>query len=162
MHALTTRASSRASPSKDKGIHEALFTSRSEEWPTPQTFFDRLHDEFNFTLDPCATSENAKCPRFFTKDQDGLAQDWGPERVFCNPPYGKQISKWAQKAWLSSKRGALVVLLVHARTDTKWFHDFVYGKAELRFVRGRLKFGDGIQSAPFPTLVAVYRPSTST
>jgi site-specific DNA-methyltransferase (adenine-specific) len=140
-------------------IHATLYSSRSEEWPTPQTFFDSLNREFKFTLDPCATRTNAKCPRFYTKKDDGLAQSWGTHRVFCNPPYGKGMREWAQKCYEASTFGALVVLLAHARTDTRWFHDWVYGKAaELRFVRGRLKFGDGFQSAPFPSLVAIYRP----
>lgn len=139
-------------------IHESLFSSRSEEWPTPDTFYAELNAEFAFTLDPCATPENAKCSRFFTKEQNGLLYDWSTHVVFCNPPYGKQIRAWAEKCYRSSLKGATVVLLVHARTDTRWFHDFVYGKAaEIRFVRGRLKFG-GTQSAPFPSLVAVYRP----
>ena len=139
-------------------ISEALYSSRTEEWPTPQSFFDQLDAEFHFTLDPCATAENAKCAKFFTKQQNGLQQDWGTEIVFCNPPYGKTMRDWARKCYESSQSGALVVLLAHARTDTRWFHDWVYGKSELRFVRGRLKFGDGAQSAPFPSLVAVFRP----
>jgi site-specific DNA-methyltransferase (adenine-specific) len=139
-------------------IHESLYSSRSEEWPTPQSFFDELNEEFNFTLDPCATPENAKCPRFFTKVEDGLTQDWGTHTVFCNPPYGKNMRKWARKCFDASMRGATVVLLAHSRTDTRWFHDWVYGKAELRFVKGRLRFGTGRQSAPFPSLVAVFKP----
>jgi phage N-6-adenine-methyltransferase len=139
-------------------ISTALYSSRSEEWPTPQSFFDALHREFQFTLDPCATRANAKCRRFFTKKQNGLAQDWGQHRVFCNPPYGREISAWARKCFEASRQGALVVLLAHARTDTRWFHDWVYGKAnEIRFVRGRLRFGDGAQSAPFPSLVAIFK-----
>ena len=102
---------------------------------------------------------NAKCRTFFTKKQDGLDRDWGRHRVFCNPPYGRAMSLWARKCFRASRAGALVVLLAHARTDTRWFHDWVYGKAdEIRFVRGRLKFGDGRQSAPFPSLVAVFLP----
>lgn len=139
-------------------VHQVLYSRRSEEWPTPQDLFDLLNSEFNFTLDPCATPWNAECTRFFTRQQDGLVQDWGTERVFCNPPYGKQINDWARKCFESSIGGALVVLLAHARTDTQWFHDWVYEKAELRFVRGRLKFGGSPQSAPFPSLVAVYMP----
>jgi site-specific DNA-methyltransferase (adenine-specific) len=141
-------------------ISKALYSSRSEEWPTPQSFFDALNREFRFTLDPCATMASAKCRRFFTKRQNGLIQDWGRQRVFCNPPYGREISAWARKCFEASRRGALVALLAHARTDTRWFHDWVYGKAdEIRFVRGRLRFGDGRQSAPFPSLVAIFRPS---
>lgn len=139
-------------------IHPSLYSSASEEWPTPQAFFDELNKEFGFTLDPCATKHNHKCPNYFTKSEDGLSQDWGRHRVFANPPYGRRIIEWAHKCYDASQDGALVVLLVHARTDTRWFHEWVYGKAELRFVKGRLKFGDGKQSAPFPSLVAVYRP----
>lgn len=143
-------------------IHASLYSSRSEEWPTPRDFFATLDAEFRFTLDPCATPANAKCRRYFIKRQDGLAQDWGRARVFCNPPYGPAMRDWAKKCFEASQAGALVVLLAHARTDTRWFHDWVYGKAdEIRFVRGRLKFGDRAQSAPFPSLVAVYRPRVS-
>lgn len=141
-------------------ISKTLYSSRSEEWPTPQAFFDVLHREFRFTLDPCATTTNAKCRTFFTKKQDGLDRDWGGHRVFCNPPYGRSMSLWARKCFRASRAGAFVVLLAHARTDTRWFHDWVYGKAdEIRFVRGRLRFGDGRQSAPFPSLVAVFFPA---
>ena len=143
-------------------ISHALYTSRSDEWPKPQAFFDALDDEFQFTLDPCATPGNAKCQRFFTRADDGLSQDWGRHRVFCNPPYGRAMRDWARKCFEASRVGALVVLLAHARTDTRWFHEWVYGNAaEIRFVRGRLKFGDGRQSAPFPSLVAIYRPASS-
>ena len=140
-------------------ISQTLYSSRSEGWPTPDSFFDVLDAEFAFTLDPCATPDNTKCGRFFTKKQNGLARDWGTHRVFCNPPYGKTMGEWARKCFEASQQGALVVLLAHARTDTRWFHDWVYGKAdEIRFVRGRLKFGAGIWSAPFPSLVAVFQP----
>jgi phage N-6-adenine-methyltransferase len=139
-------------------ISQALYSSRTDEWPTPQSFFDLLDAEFHFTLDACATRRNAKCARYFTAAQDGLRQDWGTHRVFCNPPYGREMRAWACKCFDASRTGALVVLLAHARTDTRWFHGWVYGKAELRFVKGRLRFGDGAQSAPFPSLVAVYRP----
>ena len=142
-------------------IHDSLYSSRSEEWPTPDNFFAELDAEFRFTLDPCATPDNAKCRKFFTKRRDGLKQDWGREIVFCNPPYGRHMREWARKCYEASRGGATVVLLAHARTDTRWFHDWVYGKAELRFVKGRLKFGDGRQSAPFPSLVAIYRPRAS-
>lgn len=141
-------------------IHESLYSSRSEEWPTPPAFFEDLSREFKFTLDPCATAENAKCKLFYTKEDEGLIQDWGKHTVFCNPPYGKMMRQWARKCYEASQAGATVVLLAHSRTDTRWFHEWVYGKAELRFVKGRLKFGDGKQSAPFPSLVAIYRPPT--
>lgn len=141
-------------------ISTALYSSRSEEWPTPREFFVALDAEFHFTLDPCAAPDNAKCQRYFTKEQDGLRQCWRRHRVFCNPPYGRMMWLWARKCFEASREGALVVLLAHARTDTRWFHDWVYGKAtEIRFVKGRLKFGNGTQSAPFPSLVAIYRPA---
>ncbi len=140
-------------------IHESLYSSRSEEWGTPLSFFQKLNEEFNFTLDACASEENKKVDSFFSKEQDGLAQDWGKNVVWMNPPYGKNIGDWMRKAYESSLGGATVVALVHSRTDTRWFHNWVYGKAELRFVKGRLKFGDGKQSAPFPSLLAIYRPN---
>ena len=139
-------------------ISPCLYSSGTEEWATPQAFFDELDAEFNFTLDPCASAENAKCSTYFTKTLDGLKQDWGSHRVFCNPPYGRTMRNWSRKCYEASQGGALVVLLAHARTDTRWFHEWVYRKAQLRFVKGRLKFGDGRQSAPFPSLVAIYRP----
>ena len=139
-------------------INQSLYSCETGEWPTPQTFFDLLDAEFNFTLDPCATIHNAKCEKFFTLANNGLNQDWGKETVFCNPPYGRGIEEWAEKCHQSALAGATVVLLVHARTDTRWFHGWVYGKAELRFVKGRLKFGEAKTSAPFPSLVAIYRP----
>ena len=140
-------------------IHDALYSSRSEEWSTPGDLFHLLDDEFHFTLDPCATAANAKCEKFFTKQQNGLLEDWGTEIVFCNPPYGVQMRAWARKCHDAALGGATVVLLAHSRTDTRWFHDWVYCRAaEIRFVRGRLKFGDGKQSAPFPSLVAIFKP----
>jgi len=138
-------------------INNGLYTSDSAEWSTPQDFFDKLNEEFHFTLDPCSTDENAKCERHYTKAQDGLKQDWTGETVFCNPPYGRGIEAWCKKCYEHSVGGGTAVLLVHARTDTKWFHDWVYGKAELRFIRGRLHFNGSKWNAPFPSLVAVYR-----
>ncbi len=100
------------------------FSSKTDLWSTPQDFFDKLDEEFDFTLDPCATPENAKCPIYFTKDDDGLEQDWSGERVFMNPPYGREIGKWVKKAYESN---TLVVCLLPARTDTRWWHDYVIG-----------------------------------
>ena len=79
------------------------------------------------------------------------------ETVWCNPPYGREIGKWVEKAYNESLAGVTVVMLLPARTDTKWFHDYIYGKAEIRFVRGRLKFGDSKNSAPFPSMVIIFR-----
>jgi len=134
------------------------FSSKTVEWSTPQEVFDELDKEFGFTLDPCATDENAKCDRYFTRKDDGLKQDWGEERVFMNPPYGREISKWMQKAYEASLRGATVVCLPPARTDTKWWHDYVM-RGEVYLIKGRLKFGDFPNSAPFPSAVVVFRPS---
>lgn len=133
-----------------------LFSSKSGDWETPQFFFDQLDEEFHFTLDPCCTDENAKCAKHYTPVQDGLKQDWSGETVFCNPPYGRQVVKWVKKCAEEAEKGATVVLLIPARTDTKWFHEYIYGKAETRFVLGRLHFG-GMDRAPFPSMVAIFR-----
>jgi len=131
------------------------FSSKTNEWATPTDFFTKLNKEFLFTLDPCATPENAKCAKYFTEADDGLAQSWDNERVFCNPPYGRQLKEWVKKA--SEARGGVVVLLIPARTDTSYFHDYIYNsKAQIRFLRGRLKFGDSKNSAPFPSMVVVF------
>lgn len=135
-----------------------MFSSKDEVWSTPQDFYNRLDAEFHFTLDPCALPSNAKCKKYFTPDDDGLSQDWGGQVVFCNPPYGRKVKDWVRKCYEESRKpGTLVVLLVFARTDTAWFHDYVYGKAEIRFVRGRLKFGGQKNPAPAPSMVVVYR-----
>ena len=134
-----------------------MFSSATDEWATPQDFFDALNEEFHFTLDPASNEENHKCKTFFTKEQNGLACPWMGHTVFCNPPYGREIGKWVQKAWEEhEKNGNTIVMLLPARTDTRWFHEFIYGKAEVRFVRGRLKFGNATNSAPFPNMVVVY------
>ena len=141
-------------------INSGLFSSNTNEWATPQKVFDELDAEFHFTLDPCATKENAKCERYFTKEQDGLTRNWHErerERVFVNPPYGREIGKWVKKAYEESKYCEVVVMLIPARTDTSYFHDFIYHKAkEIRFIRGRLHFNDGPQGAPFPSMVVVF------
>lgn len=134
---------------------DVMFSSKTDMWETPQDFFDNLNREFHFTLDACATRENAKCSRFYTKEQDGLAQKWDGV-VWCNPPYGRQIGRWVEKAYLSAQTGALVVMLLPARTDTAWFHDYIYRRAEIRFIRGRLKFGNSKNSAPFPSMVCIF------
>jgi site-specific DNA-methyltransferase (adenine-specific) len=133
--------------------NDLFFSSKSEEWATPQDFFEQIDKEFHFNLDACATAENAKCDKYYTKEQDGLSQEWNGI-VWCNPPYGRSIGMWVKKAYESK---ATVVLLVPARTDTKWFHDYVLGKAEVRFVKGRLKFGGCKNSAPFPSMLVVYK-----
>lgn len=139
-------------------ITSGMMSSNTPEWATPQSFFDALNREFSFTLDPCSTHENAKCEKHYTKEDDGLSKDWGGHVVFCNPPYGRELPKWVKKCYDES-RHATVVMLIPARTDTSYFHDYIYGKAEIRFIRGRLKFNDGKQGAPFPSMVVIYRAS---
>lgn len=137
---------------------ETLFSSRSDDWATPVEVFQKLDAEFHFNLDPCADDQNHKCERYFTKEIDGLSKNWGGYRVFCNPPYGREITKWVKKAYEEAhKKDTLVVMLVPARTDTKWFHDYVYNRAEIRFIKGRLTFGDSTEHAPFPSVVVIYR-----
>ena len=134
------------------------YSSKTNEWSTPQDFFDELDKEFNFTLDPCATSENAKCTKYFTVEDDGLKQDWSNDVVFMNPPYGREIKYWVQKAYEESLKGATVVCLIPSRTDTKYWHDYIFGKADdIRFLKGRLKFGGSKNPAPFPSAVVVYK-----
>ncbi len=131
------------------------FSSNTNEWATPQQLYDQLDKEFSFTLDVAATKDNAKCSRYFVQSDDGLMQSWDYEAVFCNPPYGRQIGSWVKKA--SEARGGIVVMLIPARTDTKYFHEYIYGKAEIRFLKGRLKFGDSKNSAPFPSMVVIFK-----
>lgn len=139
-------------------MNTVMFSSKSNEWTTPQELFDKLNEEFNFNLDPCSTDENHKCDRYFTKKQDGLKQDWGGQRVFVNPPYGTEISKWVEKSYREGiKDNTLVVMLIPARTDTKYFHDFILHRSEIRFIKGRLKFGEGKNSAPFPSMLVIFR-----
>lgn len=135
--------------------NEVMFSSRSDEWETPQWLFDQLYTEFGFSLDVCATADNAKCERYYTKAEDGLAQDWSGV-CWMNPPYGREISRWIEKAYESSLGGATVVCLLPSRTDTKWWHEYVM-RGEVRFLRGRLKFGGSKNSAPFPSAVVIFR-----
>lgn len=137
-------------------LTKGLFSSKTDLWATPQTFFDEIAKEFEFETDVCALPENAKCTRFFTPQMDGLKQRWTGV-CWMNPPYGREIGKWVKKAYDESLNGATVVCLLPARTDTKWFHDFILGKAEIRFLKGRLKFGEGKNSAPFPSMLVIYK-----
>lgn len=105
----------------------ACMSSKTDNWATPQDFFDKLNEEFHFTLDPCADSENHKCDLFFTREQNGLNQDWGGHTVFCNPPYGREIADWVKYAYeQSQKPDTTVVMLIPARTDTRYFHEYIY------------------------------------
>lgn len=137
------------------------FEAATTEWPTPQSFFDRLDAEFAFDLDPCATNENAKCAFFFTKDEDGLVQPWGASRVWLNPPYGREMILWLRKAVTESKLGSTVVALIPARTNTRWFKEIASCAAEIRLVCGRPKFGGASHGLPFPLVLLIFRPGHS-
>lgn len=134
-------------------LNRTLFSQKSDEWATPQALFAELDAEFHFTLDPCATAENAKCDRYFTRDDDGLSQSWDGETVFVNPPYS-EVAEWVKKA---ARSRATVVMLVPARTDTRWFHAYCQAPREVRFIKGRLKFGGSLGNAPFPSMLVVFR-----
>ena len=133
-------------------------TSSRSDWETPQALFDELDAKYGFTLDPCSTDENAKCRKHYTERDDGLSKSWEGETVFCNPPYGREIGKWVRKCFEES-RHAKVVMLIPARTDTAYFHDYIYGKANIVFLRGRVKFERGValQGAPFPSMIVEFR-----
>lgn len=139
-------------------LTKGLFTSRTEEWETPEYVFLSLNKEFDFQVDVCATSENAKCKIYFDKSVDGLKREWSPFKCWMNPPYGRDIAKWMKKAFNESQRGALVVCLIPSRTDTKWWHDWVMKSSEIRFVSGRISFGNSKNSAPFPSCIVIYFP----
>ena len=138
-------------------VSDTLFSSDRMDWGTPGDFYAMLDAEFAFTLDPCATHQNALCENYYTKQEDGLLQAWGGV-VFVNPPYGREVGRWARKCYESAAAGATVVLLIPARTDTAYWHDWVMRSAEVRFVRGRLRFAGADNSAPFPSAVIVFRP----
>lgn len=131
------------------------FSSATDDWPTPMSFFQQVVKEFgDFDLDPCASPTNAKARKFFTVDDNGLAQKW-EGKVWMNPPYGRTIAKWMKKAFESFQKGAFVVCLVPSRTDTHWWHEYAM-KGEVRFIRGRLKFGNATASAPFPSALVIF------
>ena len=147
---------------------DLMFSSKSDEWETPLDLFNELDREFNFTLDPCATDENHKVKKYYTKKDNGLIKSWAGEVVFVNPPYGRSIGKWVEKSYYEAQN-ATVVMLIPARTDTSYFHDYIYHNAEIRFLRGRIKFinralpswrEDGnfkISGAPFPSMIVVFK-----
>ena len=124
---------------------------------TPKYLFDKISSIFNFSLDVCALPENAKCESYYTPKDDGLSKPWRGG-VWCNPPYGREISSWVKKAYEESQKeyNSFVLMLLPARTDTKWWWDWVQGKATLFFIKGRVKFGDHNVGAPFPSVLALY------
>ena len=137
-----------------KMINAGLFTSNTNMWGTPQYLFDKLNSKYKFEIDVCAISSNAKCKKYYTPEIDGLMQKWNGV-CWMNPPYGREIGKWIKKAYESSLDGAIVVCLLPSRTDTKWFHDYCV-KGQIEFIKGRLKFGDSKNSAPFPSMIVVF------
>ena len=137
-----------------------LFSKKSDEWETPQALFDVLHEEFDFDFDCAATAQNAKCKLWLGPGgmtEDALTFDWDDAYCWLNPPYS-QCKEFVAKAALEASTGATVVLLLPARTDTKWFHEHIYKKHEVRFLKGRLQFGDSKNNAPFPSMIVVMRP----
>lgn len=137
-------------------MNRGMYSSLTPEWATPQALFDKLDAEFNFTLDACATSDNAKVVNYYASDS--LEHGWYGT-VWCNPPYGREIGRWTHKAWQAAHDGATVVMLVPSRTDTQWWHKDIMKATEIRFIEGRLKFGDSRNSAPFPSAIVVFRPN---
>jgi phage N-6-adenine-methyltransferase len=136
------------------------FSSRTSEWATPPELFAKLHTRHDFTLDVCATPANAKCERYFTSAEDGLAHVW-TGRVWMNPPYGREIGAWMRKAWEASQSTAeVVVCLVPARTDTAWWHEYAM-RGEVEFLPSRVRFGGAAHSAPFPSAIVVFRDAAS-
>ena len=136
-------------------IAPALFSSGTSEWETPRALFARLHREFSFTLDVCATRSNHMCAAYFTPEQDGLHQRW-TGACWMNPPYGRSIGLWVANAHTESTGGTLVVGLLPARTDTTWWHDHVMKAREIRLLRGRLTFVGASAPAPFPSAIAIF------
>lgn len=138
-----------------------MYSSKKQDWETPTKFFDDLHERFNFNIDVASNGNNAKLERYFTEKQNALNQQW-EGRVFCNPPYGREIKHWIKKAQEESLKpyNDLIVLLIPARTDTSYWHDYIFGKAEVEFLRGRLKFevnGEQKGTAPFPSALVIYQ-----
>ena len=136
-------------------VTDGMFTSKTDMWETPQFVFNALDLVFNFTLDVCATPDNAKCERYFTPEIDGLQQKWDGV-CWMNPPYGREIGKWLKKAYEESLEGTTVVCLVPSRTDTKWWHNYCM-KGKIYFIQGRLRFGNSKGSAPFPSAVVIFK-----
>lgn len=141
--------------------NRACFKSVRQDWATPRSLFEELRREFPFNLDVAASWENTKCGFFFDEKGDGLSQPWAPSVCWMNPPYGPKLKLWMKKAWDESQKGATVVCLVPARTDTIWFHDYAL-RGEVRFLKGRLRFGDGKGRATFPSCLVVFRPAGGT
>ena len=144
-------------------MNKSLFSSKSVLWETPQVLFDALNATYSFTTDACAIKSNAKCKHFYAPEMDGLKQQWRG-KCWMNPPYGRnQTGLWVEKAFKESRNGCLVVALLPARTDTKWFHQYIYNKpgVSVEFIKGRLKFSDSKNAAPFPSMIVVFQKPLS-
>ena len=136
---------------------KTIFSSATGEWETPIDFYDMLDKEFGFTLDPCCTPETAKCGKYYTAEDDGLSESWEGHTVFMNPPYGRDIKHWIQKAYEEGKKkDTVVVALIPSRTDTKYWHEYCMKAKSITFIKGRLKFGGSKNAAPFPSAVVVF------
>lgn len=145
--------------SQSEHSRQVMSSSEDMTWATPQEWYDYLDLEFDFTLDPCCTHETAKHKHHFTPEEDGLMQSWQDERVFMNPPYGRQLPIWMRKAYESARdTGTLVVCFVPARVDTEWWHRYAAKASEIRFPKGRVKFAGAEHSAPFPVAIVIFRP----
>ena len=142
----------------NKATQDVMFSSKTGDWATPKEFFNKLNLKFGpFNLDPCASPHNTKCANFYTKPEDGLSKSWQGYTVFVNPPYGRGIEAWIKKAYEESQDpDTKVVMLIPARTDTKYWHDYIMKSERIYFVKGRLKFGNSQNSAPFPSAVVVF------
>jgi site-specific DNA-methyltransferase (adenine-specific) len=150
-----------------KATDSAVFSKNSDEWETPAALFEILDKEFHFQVDAAATKENAKLSVYF-EDLDAvptLETNWylkdAWERFWLNPPYSK-IGAFMKKAYEESLKGAVVVCLIPSRTDTAYWHDYCMKAHEIRFIRGRLKFGDGKGSAPFPSCIVIFKNKSVT
>lgn len=143
-------------------LNYGLFTSNKEDWETPGIFFNNLNEKYHFNWDLAASDDNAKCNNYLTRDDNSLEQNWGglDGNLFLNPPYGRELKLWVKKAAETHlKNGQYLVLLIPARTDTSYWHDFIFGKAQINFLRGRLKFelnGESKDAAPFPSALVIY------
>ena len=138
-------------------MNKVHFSRKTILWATPQAFFDNLNAKYHFSTDLCAVKENAKCRHFYSPQEDGLKQTW-KGRCWLNPPYGREIIHWVEKAYMESLNGCFIVALLPARTDTRWFHHFIYNKSNVtvHFLKGRLKFGNALYPAPFPSMLAIF------
>lgn len=138
-------------------LNNSLYSSSKMDWGTPQALFDKLNNEFDFSLDVCANQQNSKCNNYYTEQDDGLKQSWNGT-IWMNPPYGREISKWVAKAYEESRKGCICVCLIPVRSDTKWWHRYVMSSAQIRLLNKRLSFEGANNKAPFPAAIVVFHP----